>query len=202
MAGEPVAERSGHAKLCRVDRCFGNGVADLVTGSRMAHQITELVVPVALLEVGDRSDRPLHMQPVRRKGSVLPALEYQALFAVDIGGRVENLVRVPSVEADELRGVRLKLRGGGLRLTGGLGLERVELFAELAVLLFEPVHPLDQAFHRIGARIDRRQGREHRECKARQNGSHPCAGRTHGRRLGSARLGSARLGSARLELGK
>ena len=145
MADEPVAKRPVHAQLHRVDCRFGNRVADLIASGRVTHQVAELVVPVALLDVGDRGDGAVQLQAVRHQGAVSSAFEYQTLLAADAGGGIENLVGVARVRSHDSRKVpvRCGCRNGGM--VGALGLERFELLAEQPVLLFEPVQPFDHA---------------------------------------------------------
>ena len=68
MAGDPIAEHGRETQLRGMDRRLGYLVSHLIGGGRMAHQIGELVGPVARLVVGDRGDRSLDIQAVRREG--------------------------------------------------------------------------------------------------------------------------------------
>ena len=88
----PVAKRSRESELCRMDRRLRNLVAHLVPRCRMAHQIAELVGPVAGLVVGDPGDRAMHAHAVRVEGSISSELQDQARLAVDVGGRVEKFI--------------------------------------------------------------------------------------------------------------
>ena len=152
VPGEPVAERPRERELRGVDGRLRDRAPDLVRTGRMAHEVAELVVAVALLVVGNRGHRPVHVEPVRLEGSIPAVLEDEARLGIDPGGRIEDRGAERRVEAEQLRGTRfaprvLRLRG---RRQGHrpLGLERVELPSELAVLLLEPFEPLDEALER------------------------------------------------------
>ena len=157
MAGDPVAERCRYAKLDRVDGRLGNRLADLVPGGRMAHQIAELVRPIARLVVGYRRDRALQIQAVRREGPVTPAVQQQAFLAVDPVRRVEDFVCEPRIDADEARRALPEgasgTGGGGRRRRGLADLrrpDRLDLLAEFPVFPFESFQTLDQPVERLG----------------------------------------------------
>ena len=119
----------------------------------MRSRVSELVVPVARLVVGNGNTRALDVQPVGSERPVFLALENEALLAVDVGGRVENLVAVVRVGTDELRGGRFGCRCGGPReRLLPCGIERVDFAAELAVFLFEPVEAFNETLEGIGMR--------------------------------------------------
>ena len=173
---EPVAERAGGAQLRRMDRRLRNRVPDLIAGGRVAHQVSELVVAVARLMVGDRGDRPVHVQSVGSEGPVLPAIEYEALLPVDVRRGVQNCIAEFRIETDKSRGGVAGCRGGGPRrllLPGRLlrlrtvRLQRVDFLPELAIFVFEPVKTFDQGIQRLCMSRTRNQDRQ------------PCESQTH-----------------------
>ena len=133
----------------------------------MAHQVAELVGPVAGLVIDDRGDRPLHVQGVRGERSIPLAFEDQALLAIDVGGGIEDRVAVTRVDAHVSRTINFGHRAPAgrlcLALCGPFGLERVDFAAKLPVFSFQPVQAFDHTLVRLRARSAKGQAERQRE---------------------------------------
>ena len=70
----------------------------------MTQQGAESVIPVAPLAIGDGGDLVMHIQSVRCRRSVPLAVKQNVSLAVDVGGRVENLVAEKRVPSNRFRG--------------------------------------------------------------------------------------------------
>ena len=104
VPGCPIANCACTSGLRGMNGRLRNDIPELVRRGGMTHQVAELVIPVAPLATGDGGDLPMHIQSVRRRRSVPLAVKPNVSLAVDIGGRVENLVAEKRFLSNKFRG--------------------------------------------------------------------------------------------------